>query len=80
MCIRDSHYLSLYSAEFQERRKKYKPGLIPPFYADMPKTIEEIEASEKKYFNLFDKSPKLTDIKYFFKIIANILFNKKRSS
>lgn len=75
-----NHYLSLYSAEFQERRKKYKPGLIPPFYADMPKTIEEIEASEKKYFDLFDKSPKLTDIKYFFKIIANILFNKKRSS
>jgi lipopolysaccharide/colanic/teichoic acid biosynthesis glycosyltransferase len=75
-----NHYLSLYSKEFQERRQKYKPGLVPPFYADMPKSIDEIEASEKKYFDLFDDSPLTTDIKYFFKIFFNILFNRKTSA
>jgi lipopolysaccharide/colanic/teichoic acid biosynthesis glycosyltransferase len=75
-----NHYLSLYSEKFRERRIKYKPGLIPPFYADMPRTIEEIEESEKKYLDLFDKSPVMTDVKYFFKIIFNILFHKRTSA
>jgi len=75
-----SHYLTLYSKEFQALRKKYKPGLIPPFYADMPKTIKDIEASEKKYFDMFDQSPIITDIKYFFKITTNILFHRKTSA
>ena len=75
-----NHYLSLYSVEFQERRKKYKPGLIPPFYADMPKTIDDIEKSEIRYLNQFDKSPLLTDVKYFFKIVFNILFHKRTSA
>lgn len=75
-----NHYLSLYSLEFQEMRKKYKPGLIPPFYADMPKTIEEIELSEKKYFNMYDRMPFFTDVKYFFKIVFNILFRRHRSA
>jgi len=75
-----NHYLGLYSDEFRARREKYKPGLIPPFYADMPKTIEEIELSEKKYFDLYDSSPFITDLKYFFIIITNILFKKKRSA
>lgn len=74
------HYLSLYSPEFQQRRKKYKPGLVPPFYADLPTTIEEIEASEKKYLDLFDKNPIKTDIIYFIKIAVNIVFKRKRSS
>lgn len=76
----NNHYLSLYSNEFRKRRIKYKPGLIPPFYADMPKTIEEIEQSEKKYFDLFDDSPFVTDVKYFFKIFFNILFHRRRSA
>lgn len=75
-----SHYLSLYSKDFQVRRIKYKPGLVPPFYADLPKSIEEIEASEKRYFDLYDKSPLITDLRYFFKIIFNILFRKSRSA
>jgi lipopolysaccharide/colanic/teichoic acid biosynthesis glycosyltransferase len=75
-----NHYLSLYSIEFRQRRMKYKPGLFPPFYADMPKTIEEIEQSEKKYFDAYDKSHFKTDVKYFFRIIYNIIFKNKRSS
>ena len=29
-------YLSLYSKEHQNFRQKFKPGLVPPFYADLP--------------------------------------------
>lgn len=73
------HYLSLYTLEIRARRLNYKPGLVPPFYADMPKTFEEILASEKKYFDAYDKSPFLTDVKYFFKAFYNIIVKKARS-
>jgi len=73
------HYLSLYTLEIRARRLKYKPGLVPPFYADMPKTFEEILASEKGYFDAYDKSPFITDVKYFFRAFYNIVFKKARS-
>lgn len=72
--------MSLYSTEHQERRIKFKPGLVPPFYADMPKTIEAIELSEKTYLDAYEKNPIKTDIRYFLKIFKNILFLEKRSS
>lgn len=75
-----SHYLSLYSKKHQELRKKFKPGLIPPFYADMPKSIDDIEKSESIYFNLYEKHPIKTDIKYFFKAMNNIILKKQRST
>lgn len=73
-------YLSLYSPEHQERRKKFKPGMVPPFYADLPNSIEEIELSEKRYLDNFEKNPVKTDIRYFIKAVNNILFKKKRSA
>ncbi|BDX37412.1 hypothetical protein CYCD_07670 [Tenuifilaceae bacterium CYCD] len=73
------HYFGLYSKELQERRVKYKPGLIPPFYVDKPNTIDEIMASEMKYFDAYDKHPLLTDIRYFFLAVYNIVFRKYRS-
>ena len=75
-----NHYLSLYSKEHQERRKNFKPGLLPPYYADMPKTIEEIELSEKRYLDAYEKNPFKTDIKYFIKAVNNILIKQKRSA
>ena len=75
-----NHYLSLYSKEHQERRKNFKPGLLPPFYADMPKTIKEIELSEKRYLDSYEKNPIKTDIKYFIKAVDNIFIKKKRSA
>ncbi|WP_445665623.1 sugar transferase [Fodinibius sp. AD559] len=74
------HYFELYPEQFQERRKKYKPGLIPPFYVDLPKTMEEIFASEKKYMMQYEKHPYLTDIKYFFKSLYNIFIKRARSN
>jgi hypothetical protein len=70
----------LYTPELREKRVKYKPGLIPPFYADMPKTLGEIMASEMKYLLAYEKSPLLTDTRYFFLAIYNIIFRKARSS
>jgi lipopolysaccharide/colanic/teichoic acid biosynthesis glycosyltransferase len=74
------HYMSLYDDELKELRIKTKPGLLPPFYVDMPKTLEEIQASEKKYLYAYLKNPLKTDFNYFFKIIKNILFKGKRSA
>ncbi len=74
------HYLDLYSEELQELRLTVKPGLIPPFYADMPKTIEEIQASEIKYIKAYKKNKIFTDLRYFYRAIVNILFRKARSA
>lgn len=74
-----SHYLSLYSEELQRARKLVKPGLIPPFYVDLPKTLEEIQASEMNYLLAYQKSPLLTDIRYFFSAVFNIVVKKARS-
>ena len=73
-------YFELYKKEVQERRIKYKPGLIPPFYADMPADLEAIQASELKYLDQYDKHPFLTDFRYFWKSWWNILFRKARSN
>jgi len=72
-------YFSLYTNELQEMRVKTKPGLIPPFYADMPVTLEEIMSSEIKYLNAYEKKPLRTDIFYFLKAINNIVIKRKRS-
>ena len=74
------HYFSLYSEELQELRVKTKPGLIPPFYADMPVTLEEIMSSEIRYLIAYEKRPFITDVTYLSKAIYNILVKRKRSS
>lgn len=73
------HYFDLYPKHFKERRLRCKPGLIPPFYADMPDTLDEIFASEKKYIMEYEKHPIRTDIKYLFKSLYNIFIKKARS-
>lgn len=73
------HYLSLYNEELRMRRRKTKPGLFPPFYVDLPKTLQEIMDSENRYLELYEKNPVITDIKYFYKIFINIFFKKARS-
>lgn len=75
-----NHYLSLYDSELQAQRTRHKPGLIPPYYVDLPQTLEEIQASEKRYLNAYEKSPFLTDCKYFVLAFKNIIFKKARSN
>lgn len=74
------HYFSLYSRELQDQRTRHKPGLLPPFYADMPKTLDEIQASEIRYLTMCEsKGTFATDFIYFWKIIYTILFKRARS-
>jgi lipopolysaccharide/colanic/teichoic acid biosynthesis glycosyltransferase len=75
-----NQYLSLYDEDFKTRRFKYKPGLIPPYYADMPKNISEIIKSEEKYLDEYDKSGRLADFKYMLKALKNIVIHKQRSN
>lgn len=72
-------YFRLYTPELQKMRIRSKPGLIPPFYVDYPKTLDEIIASEIKYLNAYEKHPLRTDWRYFRKAVYNILVRKYRS-
>jgi lipopolysaccharide/colanic/teichoic acid biosynthesis glycosyltransferase len=72
-------YFELYDRNLQERRIKYKPGLIPPFYADLPSDLVEIQESEKRYLDAFDKNRVITDFRYFWKSLWNIMFRNARS-
>jgi lipopolysaccharide/colanic/teichoic acid biosynthesis glycosyltransferase len=73
------HYFNLYPPDLQELRCKFKPGLVPPFYADMPKTFEEIINSERTYLEKKLQRPFFTDWVYFWKAFWNILFKHARS-
>jgi lipopolysaccharide/colanic/teichoic acid biosynthesis glycosyltransferase len=74
------HYFNLYTEELKAKRTLFRPGLLPPFYADLPTTLEEIMASEMKYLQAYEKSPIKTDIRYFFKILRNIVLRGARSA
>ena len=74
------HYLSLYPKDIQNLRSKIKPGLIPPYYADMPKSFDEIIASEEKYIVRKRKNPFRTDLTYLIKSVYNIIIKGARSS
>ena len=73
------HYFSLYPVDLQELRTKVYPGLVPPFYADLPESFEEILESEKAYLESYLKKPFRTDLRYFFKAFYNIVFRGARS-
>tara|TARA_Y100001970_G_C13794622_1_gene631951 strand:- start:33 stop:686 length:654 start_codon:yes stop_codon:yes gene_type:complete len=73
-------YFSKYPKDLQELRIKFNPGLIPPYYADLPSNFNEILDSERKYLKRREEKPFKTDVEYFFKAIINILFKGARSS
>ena len=74
-------YFKLYTPEMQDLHTSVKPGLLPPFYYDKktPETLEEIQASEKRYIEAYHKHPFATDWRYFWGTVGNILFKHKRS-
>lgn len=74
------HYFNLYSEELKEKRLQFKPGLVPPFYVDLPKTLDEIMASEMKYLEEYSRRPFSTDVRYFFMAFWNIVFRRARSN
>jgi len=72
--------LSEYPQDFVPYRNRFKPGLIPPYYIDRPKTFDEIIESEKKYLKKYEEKGFITDIIYFFKFLNRVLFDGVRSS
>ena len=72
-------YFSRYPKELQQLRINTKPGLIPPYYVDLPVNFEEICDSENKYLVKYFNNPIKTDCQYFFKAIYNIFIKRKRS-
>lgn len=73
------HYFNLYPKELRQLRIQTKPGLIPPYYVDLPKSMKEIQASERRYLEAKLAHPYKTDWIYFFRAINNILFKHARS-
>lgn len=73
------HYFGLYPKDLQELRVKVKPGLVPPYYADMPEGLEEIQESERQYLKAYLEKPFRTDLRYFLKTFYNIFFKGARS-
>ncbi|MBD3386718.1 hypothetical protein GF407_17580 [candidate division KSB1 bacterium] len=74
------HYFNLYPKDVQNLRIKTKPGLIPPYYADMPKDFDAIVKSERIYLERKLQEPFSTDVLYFCKAIYNIVFKRARSA
>jgi hypothetical protein len=72
-------YLELYDEDLKELRKKVKPGLLPPFYADMPESLEEIMESERKYIRAYLNRPMRTQMRYFGVGVWNIVVRGGRS-
>jgi hypothetical protein len=66
--------------DMQRERIKYRPGCIPPYVSlNMPDDKGNIEA-ERIYLHELKEHPVITDIKYFFSAIFNILTNRIRSA
>ncbi|HRI46148.1 MAG TPA: sugar transferase [Ignavibacteriaceae bacterium] len=70
---------SLYPEHLKKLRSKYKPGLIPPYYVDLPKNQKDFFLTEEKYLESYSKAPISTDLNYFFKALYNIFVKKARS-
>jgi hypothetical protein len=73
-------FFNTYPEDLRRERIRFKPGLIPPYYADMPDSIEAVWESERIYLTKYEKKPRRTDFVYFFKALNNILFHGAKSS
>lgn len=74
------HKFNTYAPALQELRCRFKPGLIPPCYVDIPENAEAFFASEERYLRAYEKAPVRTDIRYFCRAVWNICTAKARSA
>ena len=71
-------YFKRYPKDLQDLRIKTKPGLVPPYYVDLPVSFEEICESERRYLKSYFERPIRTDFSYFLKAFYNIVIKKKK--
>jgi len=74
------HFFNLYPPEVKELRTRTRPGLLPPFYADLPKTLDDVIESERIYLNQYFRNPWRTDWIYFWRAVYNIFIRRARSN
>ena len=72
-------FFNTYPDDLKKLRIRYKPGLVPPYYADLPQHMDEVFESERKYLIKYEKKPLRTKWKYFWKVVINILFKGAKS-
>ncbi len=46
-------FFDTYPDDLKKERIKYKPGLVPPYYADMPNSMDEVWESERNYLEKY---------------------------
>ena len=68
-----------YPPDLRQARALRKPGLIPPFYADLPESMEQVWASERRYIENHNRSPLRTDLRCLAKALYNIILKGVRS-
>jgi lipopolysaccharide/colanic/teichoic acid biosynthesis glycosyltransferase len=74
------HYFSLYPEEYQQLYYQVKPGFFSPLPETEIGSFMDVINLEQKYLEQYLQSPIRTDIKYFFKIVSQLLFQKRLSS
>ncbi|MFC1839876.1 sugar transferase [Thermodesulfobacteriota bacterium] len=75
-----TQYYNLYTEELKGLRRKVKPGLVPPYYADLPKSLDEVMESEIRYIKRYLEKPVRTQFIYMFKSFINIVIKGARSN
>lgn len=75
-------FFKKYSTEMQQLRIQYKPGLLPPLYADHIDAdhIDAVQANERAYLEAYAQHPLRTDWRYFWRILYNVVFHRRRSA
>jgi hypothetical protein len=74
------HKFETYPKALQVLRTKTKPGLFPPYYADLPKNQLDFFKSEEKYLRAYLRLGKKVDKKYLSMCLNNIIIKMKRSA
>lgn len=67
------HFFSLYPNEYKEIYIQVKPGIISPIFDEKTTGFDDIVKIEQKYLESYLKNPRLTDIKYFFITLKQII-------
>ena len=72
-------FFELYPDDLKKNRVMNKPGLLPPFYADLPDSLEKVFESERIYLEKYKNSKLRTDFSYFFSSLYNIIIKRAKS-
>lgn len=71
------HFFSLYPQEYKDLYFEVKPGIISPIFDEKTNGFPEIIKIEQTYLEDYLRSPFITDFKYFFITLKDILKGAK---